>query len=154
MDIYFLLFLVDACERVCGVILLSPCLYFWEIAQLFSKVTILYSDNIVCCFKSSPTLVTLCLFYCSPCGGYLRKVLICDFWWSMMMCILMCAYWPFVYLFRKNGCSNSLPVSPLGYLLFLIDLQKFFLCCACKSLIGNMIWEHFFQSASCLVLSW
>lgn len=80
-------------------------------------------------FKSSPTRVTVRLFYCSHSGGYLSIVLICDFWWSMVVCVWPCAYWPFVYRFRRNILWNPLPVCQLGHLLFILDLQKFFFVC-------------------------
>ena len=51
------------------------------------------------CYSSEPWLS-----YHSGCEVILIMVLICIFWWLMMLSTFSCAYWPLIYLFFEK-CS-------------------------------------------------
>ena len=100
--------------------MITLCLTFWGITRPFSKMaapfhipSAMYEGSNFS--ETSPTLVIICLFgYSHPSG--------CDL---MVVCIFLMtsdaehfswAYWPFIYLFWRNGYSDPLLILKLGYL--------------------------------------
>lgn len=103
------------------------CLIFWRQAKVFSKLAI-HSTSLPAMHEESnlyislATLVIILNFYYSHSSGH-EETPHCCFWFAfpywVMLCILSCTYWSFVYHHWINDYSYSWPIL-LGYYYFII----------------------------------